>query len=249
MLAPLWEKRNKMHSRQMNTQNKFLLAPAIMGLLATSISLIILNGCAPLTQTPEGKQQATTRPTESKPSGPEQQGKPMPKAAKDEVVAALEPAAVTRPGKFKMKFGSNGLPIFEEPKEESLVRGVMDSGNEKISFYLPASGPYKLTTAEQHWTDNESTIISVDANNDGDFSDDDNWYTSLPIRMGDTMYVVKEIDPAGKWIRFLKTNAPATGMVVGKPCPDFKLTTIDKKTVTLADYKGKALLLDVWSMT
>lgn len=36
---------------------------------------------------------------------------------------------------------------------------------------------------------------------------------------------------------------------VGKPCPEFSYKDMNGKTVSLSDYKGKALLLDVWSMT
>jgi len=31
-----------------------------------------------------------------------------------------------------------------------------------------------------------------------------------------------------------------------RPAPDFKLETLDGKTVTLKDFKGKVLILDVW---
>jgi thiol-disulfide isomerase/thioredoxin len=40
--------------------------------------------------------------------------------------------------------------------------------------------------------------------------------------------------------------APLPGPVVGKPAPAFALTTIDGKTVRLADYRGKTLVINVW---
>jgi len=36
------------------------------------------------------------------------------------------------------------------------------------------------------------------------------------------------------------------GPVVGRPAPPFTLTTVDGKTVRLADYRGKTLVLNVW---
>jgi thiol-disulfide isomerase/thioredoxin len=40
--------------------------------------------------------------------------------------------------------------------------------------------------------------------------------------------------------------ARAAGVVLGQPAPDFKLTTLDGKAVTLADYRGKTLVINVW---
>ena len=40
--------------------------------------------------------------------------------------------------------------------------------------------------------------------------------------------------------------AQLTGPVVGQPAPAFALTTIDGKTVRLADYRGKTLVINVW---
>lgn len=36
---------------------------------------------------------------------------------------------------------------------------------------------------------------------------------------------------------------PKTHLKVGDAAPDFKLASIDRKTLTLADYKGKGLVL------
>jgi peroxiredoxin len=40
--------------------------------------------------------------------------------------------------------------------------------------------------------------------------------------------------------------APLPGPVVGRPAPAFALTTIDGKTVRLADYHGRTLVINVW---
>jgi len=46
---------------------------------------------------------------------------------------------------------------------------------------------------------------------------------------------------------FGDTAAALTGPQVGAPAPAFSLKTIDGKTVSLADYKGKTLVLNVWA--
>jgi thiol-disulfide isomerase/thioredoxin len=40
--------------------------------------------------------------------------------------------------------------------------------------------------------------------------------------------------------------APAAGPVVGQPAPDFTMRTLGGKTVTLADYRGRTLVINVW---
>lgn len=40
--------------------------------------------------------------------------------------------------------------------------------------------------------------------------------------------------------------AGAAGITLGQPAPTFRLTTLDGKTVTLADYRGRTLVLNVW---
>ena len=42
-------------------------------------------------------------------------------------------------------------------------------------------------------------------------------------------------------------STPAAGAKVGKPAPPFKLTTWDKRQVTLADMKGKVVVINWWA--
>jgi peroxiredoxin len=48
------------------------------------------------------------------------------------------------------------------------------------------------------------------------------------------------VDPAA-------APAPLTGPQVGKPAPDFTLTTLDGKSVTLASFRGKTLVINAWA--
>jgi cytochrome c biogenesis protein CcmG/thiol:disulfide interchange protein DsbE len=44
-----------------------------------------------------------------------------------------------------------------------------------------------------------------------------------------------------------QSAASGGGVLVGKPAPDFQLTTLDGKTVSLRDYRGKAVMLNFWA--
>jgi len=180
---------------------------------------------------------------------PEMASRPLPKAAADESVVSLMPTKVTRFGRIHISFNANGRPLIEEPKPVKLVRGELLVGNEHAVFYLPSHGPYSLTTAKSDSFENTSTAISVDANGDSELDDCETWWSSFPIRLGDRMFEIKEIDPGAQWILLAKSSAPLSGVVTGKPCPPFEFSTTDGKKVSLKDYTGSALLLDIWSMT
>lgn len=40
---------------------------------------------------------------------------------------------------------------------------------------------------------------------------------------------------------------PGTGIGIGDVAPDFTLSTLDGETVSLSDYRGKAVMLDFWA--
>jgi len=180
-----------------------------------------------------------------------------PQPGKGEFVVKLEPTSVMRRAAFPVHPPSEGLfgiigdilDVSELDKKEELVKGSIEVGKEKPSFFLPKSGPYSLSTKSNHWFENTSTKISVDTNNDDQLERSEDWWSSLPIRLGDRMFDVKAIDPGGTWILLAKSSAPLAGLVVGKSCLPFTFTTTDGKSVSLGDYKGKWLLLDVWSFT
>lgn len=174
---------------------------------------------------------------------------PIPTAGRNEIVVRLSPSSVEREGIFRVNFDANGNPIFKMPPPVPLVHGNVSIGGEQVSIYLPSQGPYSITTEKEHFIQNSSTAITVDANHDATAQKSELWYSSLPVRLGDQMFDVKAIDPGGTWIRFAKSNAPLAGAVVGKPFPPFQFTTTDREKVSLETYKGKWLFIDIWSFT
>ncbi|HEY9772229.1 MAG TPA: hypothetical protein V6C81_00310 [Planktothrix sp.] len=203
--------------------------------LATlAISTILLAGCS------SGNRQASGGSSGAGALQKPAASLPMPKPSSNEFVIKLTPSWVH----------------IEVPSQDSdktykmpLVHGTTKVGPETVNFYLPAQGPYSLASSKPNSFANDSTSIMVDANGDGQFDAPERWYASSPVRLGDRMFSVKQIDPGGKWIEFADSSAKLSGLVIGKPCPDFRFFTTDGTRVSLADYKGKALLLDIWSMT
>lgn len=48
-------------------------------------------------------------------------------------------------------------------------------------------------------------------------------------------------------IAYLATRPAGAGLDVGSPAPEFRLTDLSGRSVSLADYKGKVVLLDFWA--
>jgi thiol-disulfide isomerase/thioredoxin len=44
-----------------------------------------------------------------------------------------------------------------------------------------------------------------------------------------------------------KTKSAGPGRLIGKPAPDFFVTSLDGKKISLGDYRGKALLINFWA--
>ncbi len=44
-----------------------------------------------------------------------------------------------------------------------------------------------------------------------------------------------------------RTGALVAGQIIGKPAPDFTLKTLDGKTLTLSQLRGKAVVLNFWA--
>ena len=162
------------------------------------------------------------------------------------LVVNLEDAKATRAGTMK------GLTsVFAGPPKEKLVRkGVVSVAGETFDIYLPEA-PYALENTGRNETafENTATRVSIDANRDGKLAEDEHWFVNLPIRIGDAMFEVRSIAEDGRRVELQASTAPLSGAVVGRRVPPFKFETADGKTVTQDDYKGKAFLLDIWSVT
>ncbi len=174
---------------------------------------------------------------------------PKPAPGANEILVELEPTELKREGRELIRLDSNGKPSVEYPGLEKLVHGDLKVGDEHASFYLPLYGPHPTTTKNNHSFENTSTLISVDSDNNGQLARNEDWWASLPVRLGDKMFEVATIDPGSKWILLKSSSVPLSGAIVGKRCPGFQYITQDGTIAALADYKGKFVLLDVWSMT
>lgn len=172
---------------------------------------------------------------------------PVPQSADGDLVVKLERSNLMRDGSNKITFGWFNEPHFDN-RREKLSKGVLKVGAEEAEIYIPQNGPYSLTTDEKEYG-NSSMRVSVDFDKNGELPEHETWFSSHPVRIGDQMFKVKSVDPGGAWMVLSKANVPLSGLVIGRKCPDFELWTTQGKKVTLADYRGKFLLLDVWSMT
>lgn len=122
---------------------------------------------------------------------------------------------------------------------------------EKFTIYLPKADRYstKHTGKHANWLGNNSTRVFVDANTDGTLDEHEGWFTDLPVRIADRNYRVEKIANDASRIEMSLLDGPLTGLVLGRKVPPFKLTTADGQTVTPDTYRGKAFLLDIWSVT
>jgi cytochrome c biogenesis protein CcmG/thiol:disulfide interchange protein DsbE len=49
------------------------------------------------------------------------------------------------------------------------------------------------------------------------------------------------------FVALMASGAARSGVVIGKPAPGFSLTTLDHKKYSLADLKGKVIVLSYWA--
>jgi len=141
----------------------------------------------------------------------------------------------------------------EAMKPEKLVKkGSIRVSGKSFDLYLPESTePYAVENkgeSDSHH-ENSSTLLSIDGNGDGKLTGDEGWFASLPIRIADSMWEVVAIAADGSRIELKPSRKPLAGVVVGRKCPPFSFRTEEGKPVTLDSYRGKALLIDIWSVT
>ena len=63
------------------------------------------------------------------------------------------------------------------------------------------------------------------------------------------MFEIQEIAESGSRLVLKPSTAPLRGLIKARQCPPFKFATSDGKEISLGTLKGKAFLLDIWSVT
>jgi hypothetical protein len=123
----------------------------------------------------------------------------------------MEDCQASRPGKLA-QVGLLRLLIFGPPKDTLVKRGAIDVEGRTYHLYLPKAKPY--TTKNQAKADSggdTSTLISIDLDQDGQLTEEESWYASRPIRIGDRMFEVQEIAQDGARIILKPSNVPRSG--------------------------------------
>jgi hypothetical protein len=161
----------------------------------------------------------------------------------------LEDCQARRPGKVS-EVGLLRLLFSGPPRDRLVKRGAVDIQGEKFDLYLPATKPYSTRNQAKNGSgEDTSTRFSIDLDHDGRLTEEESWYASGPIRIGDEMFEVLEIAQDGTRLVLKPSSAPLRGVIKGRRCPPFAFTTPDGDPVTLDRLRGKAFLLDVWSVT
>jgi len=176
----------------------------------------------------------------------------LPIGQTDAMRIPMKACNLSRPARIDIKIDKKGNPSINQKPDFQLVwKGSIIVDRESFDIYLPRAGSYSLKNTANDDGDlyNTSTLISIDSNHDGRLTDDEGWFANLPIRIGDKMFEATQIAPNGKTVELKPSAKPLSGIVVGRNVPPFAYKTRDGQTVTQDTYKGKAVLLDVWSVT
>jgi hypothetical protein len=161
----------------------------------------------------------------------------------------MEDCQATRPGKLA-DAGLLRLLRFGPPKEQLVKRGVIEVDGQKYHVYLPKAKSYTIKNQAKPGTDDDtSTLVSIDLNQDGQLAEPEGWYASQPVRIGDHMYAIQEIEESGSRVVLRPSTAPLRGLIKARQCPPFKFAASDGKEISLGTLKGKTFLLDIWSVT
>jgi hypothetical protein len=172
-------------------------------------------------------------------------------AAGGDIVIAMEGCKAARPASIAS--GASALSmIFSGRRTDELVkRGSLDVDGTKYTLYLPKSSSYSIKNSKPSDSgfENTSTLISVDQKGNGVLTEQEGWFANMPIRLGDKMFDVAEIAADGSRIVLKASTSPLRGVIIGRKCPPFSFKTTDGKEVTLETLSGKAMILDIWSIT
>ncbi|MCG3137283.1 MAG: hypothetical protein HJJLKODD_01126 [Phycisphaerae bacterium] len=172
-----------------------------------------------------------------------------PTTTADSIVIPTEPCQASRQARL---INPSMEEIMSGPKKEMLTHRARVTVDDVTTWiYLPEKTPYTLVnTGESDGEfDNTSTLLAIDSRPDKRITDDENWYANLPIRIADRMFDVTAIAEDGSSITLTPSSAPLSGVVVGRKVPPFSYQREDGQLITQDDYKGKAFLLDIWSVT
>jgi hypothetical protein len=167
------------------------------------------------------------------------------------ITIAMKDCPVSEPGKKATEPNLVELATSTFGKEQMAKQGQLSVAGRDYAVYLPKAKSYSLknTAGTELRLLNTSSVIYIDQNGDGRLTPDECWNANQPIRVGDQMFDVVELAADGSKIVLRPSQAPLGGVVVGRKCPPFSMTTADGKTVTPDTFAGKAFLLDIWSVT
>ncbi len=208
--------------------------------------LLSLTTAAALALTVGADQASTETPPTVKPASPATQAS-RPKCFTIE----MAPCKAERRGRLTSGTSLLRMVFAGTPMDQLVHKGELVLDGRTHTFYLPKVKSYtvKNTGDTDNHHDNTSTLISIDANGDGELSGDEGWFASMSIRLDDAMFQITSIADDGGQIELKRSDAPWRGRIVGRKCPPFAFKTSGGRKVRLEDYRGKALLLDVWSVT
>jgi hypothetical protein len=167
------------------------------------------------------------------------------------IAVVMADCKASRPGKITNVLAALRMVVAGRPRDQLVKRGTVQVDRQKYTLYLARAKSYstKNTGPSDRDSDNTSTLISVDQNGDGRMTENDGWFASLPLRLGDRMFDVAEIAADGSRIVLKPSKSPLRGVIVGRICPPFYFETADGKKVNRESLAGKPFLLDIWSIT
>ncbi len=143
--------------------------------------------------------------------------------------------------------------LIEAFKPEKLVKkGRIPVQGKSFDIYLPEGNePYTVInkSGKDSHQNNSSTLVSIDANGDGKLTRDESWFANLPVRILDSMWDITSIAAEGSRLDIKPSRSPLRGVVVGRKCPPFSYKGEDGKRITQDTFKGKAFIIDIWSVT
>lgn len=130
-------------------------------------------------------------------------------------------------------------------------RGAFDHKGEEFWIFLPNRWSHRIENSEDSSDSfqNDSSYFYVNQRKDRKLTVNESWFCNLPFRVGDDMFRVTAIDKDGDWIEIQKVNVPVSGIVIGRPLPEFAWPTMSGEIVTNKSFLGKYLVIDIWSPT